>query len=699
VTVDSTPEVGSTFTVEIPTGSTHLAAEHITGPTSSAALSAAIGAGYLAEAERWLAGPVPSAGSAEVSDRPHVLVVDDNLDMRTYISELLKSDYLVETAVDGADALEQARRRAPDLVLTDVMMPRLDGFGLLAALRADPTTVHVPVVMLSARAGDEATVEGLEAGADDYLVKPFSARELLARVRANLELDRVRRLVDELARSRALLDQAEELAHVGSWEINLADMSVIASTEYYRILGVPSDAIAAGGLELAMQSVQLDDRAALTEALARVLDGDETLDMELRLEHPTEGQRLVRAQGTLHRDPDGRPAFIRGSTLDITEQRAAEQAVLASVAMREAAAREHAIAEELQRSLLPATAVRAPGLDLAAYYASGVKETQAGGDWYDIIELPDDRVALVIGDVMGRGVHAAAVMGQLRASVRAYARMDLEPGALLGLLDHAVAEMSEPTIVTCVYAVYDPHRAILTYANAGHMPPLVTAPFGGTTRLTAGDPPLGSRHYAGHVNSISFAAGSRLVLYTDGLVEQRGSDIDLGIDSLIALLDGPAHPIEALPGAAVDALLHSGEPDDDIAILVATAKGADVEPLTLHLTPTAASVTLAREAVRDALTRWNVAAETVEDATLAASELVTNAIRHGRAPIQINLRRDDAGLVIEVSDGAHSRPLARDLDPTSPNGRGLHLIDAVSSQVGTRPIGAGKAVWCVLSNA
>src|SRR6185312_3879363 len=112
-----------------------------------------------------------------------------------------------------------ARADPPDLVLTDVMMPNLDGFGLLAALRADPATMHIPVVMLSARAGDEATAEGLEAGASDYLVKPFTARELVARVHANLELDRVRRLATELARSKELLDQAEQHAHVGSWQV------------------------------------------------------------------------------------------------------------------------------------------------------------------------------------------------------------------------------------------------------------------------------------------------------------------------------------------------------------------------------------------------------------------------------------------------------------------------------------------------
>ena len=151
-----------------------------------------------------------------------MLVVDDNADMREYVANLLSERYRVSTAPDGQAAYELAQSDPPDLVLTDVMMPRLDGFGLLAALRANPATVHIPVVMLSARAGEEGVIEGLEAGADDYLIKPFSARELLARVHANLELDRARRTQQQLQRSQRLLNQAERLAEVGSWEIDLA---------------------------------------------------------------------------------------------------------------------------------------------------------------------------------------------------------------------------------------------------------------------------------------------------------------------------------------------------------------------------------------------------------------------------------------------------------------------------------------------
>ena len=182
-----------------------------------------------------------------------MLVVDDNADMRDYIASLLAGEYRVETAPDGAVALELARADPPELVVTDVMMPNLDGFGLLAALQADPATMGIPVIMVSARAGEEGTIEGLEAGADDYLIKPFAARELLARVHANLELDRVRRTRDELRRSGDLLDQAQRLARVGSWEIDLATERDDCVAEYLRQVDMTAEELRAGGLEQAFE--------------------------------------------------------------------------------------------------------------------------------------------------------------------------------------------------------------------------------------------------------------------------------------------------------------------------------------------------------------------------------------------------------------------------------------------------------------
>ena len=197
---------GSTFQVSLPTGSAHLPAERIVDRAAAATTGVAP---YLLEASQWVGAdhetwdvpfapiqdiPVsPSREKGSGRERPRVLIADDNADMRDYLARLLSTRWRVEVAEDGQAALASARNQPPDLVLSDVMMPKLDGFGLLRELRAHPRTSHIPVVLLSARAGEEAVLEGLDTGADDYLVKPFAARELLARVQTHLDLANLRR--------------------------------------------------------------------------------------------------------------------------------------------------------------------------------------------------------------------------------------------------------------------------------------------------------------------------------------------------------------------------------------------------------------------------------------------------------------------------------------------------------------------------
>lgn len=190
----STPGEGTTFLVSIPGGTAHLPQEHI--GRLHELTSTAAGAAYLEEASQWHSSSGIGPADKRESGGGHVLVADDNADMRQYISRLLSPAYDVEAVASGESALTAARERPPDLILTDVMMPGLDGFGLLRELRADPRLRDIPVVMLSARAGEEASIEGLQAGADDYLIKPFAARELIARVRTHLELRRIRREAD-----------------------------------------------------------------------------------------------------------------------------------------------------------------------------------------------------------------------------------------------------------------------------------------------------------------------------------------------------------------------------------------------------------------------------------------------------------------------------------------------------------------------
>ena len=211
VRIESVEDQGTTVTITVPRGSSHLPAERVNA--ASSLVSTATGAApYVEEALRWLppeeAGPVrltpPGGrlGEAIPNLDTHILVADDNADMRDYLARLLRGRWSVETVGDGAAALVAARARLPDLILTDVMMPVLDGFGLLRELRKDVLTKGVPVIMLSARAGEEARVEGLEAGADDYLAKPFSARELVARVSTHLQIARLRKAAEDASRAK-----------------------------------------------------------------------------------------------------------------------------------------------------------------------------------------------------------------------------------------------------------------------------------------------------------------------------------------------------------------------------------------------------------------------------------------------------------------------------------------------------------------
>jgi PAS domain S-box-containing protein len=222
IEVESEPGVGSTFTARIPLGSAHLPADRVRAARRAGRTDAGAQA-FVEEALRWLPGssdvpesgidldiqsgspPIPTATEGAL-----VLVADDNADMRGYLKSLLEPRWRVQVAADGEQALELTRQELPDIVITDVMMPKLDGFGLLRRLRSDDVTRHIPIVMLSARAGDESRAEGLEAGADDYLVKPFSGRELIARVDANLRLARAaRERVELLAREHEAVRGAE----------------------------------------------------------------------------------------------------------------------------------------------------------------------------------------------------------------------------------------------------------------------------------------------------------------------------------------------------------------------------------------------------------------------------------------------------------------------------------------------------------
>lgn len=340
VAVQSRPGKGSTFRVCLPFAPAE--------PRAGVAPAAAAVAGHHArvlvgealrrplpadqtrtDGELAGAGGAGRGGGAAPGDgaRARLLVVDDNADMRRHLVGLLAPAYDVAVAVDGADALARASQRPPDLVLTDVMMPNLDGFGLLDALRRDPALAAVPVVMLSARAGGEAAVEALDAGADDYLVKPFSAGELRARVRANLELERARRHRAEIERSHELLDQAQRLAQVGSFEIDVATGSVSASPQLLRMLQLGSEELRSLDYRAMLESVvHPEDRERVAGILAAAGNGA-PFRYEARTVRGDGTVRTLQVIGEVVVDAAGRPARLRGAAQDVTEQRRIEHRV------------------------------------------------------------------------------------------------------------------------------------------------------------------------------------------------------------------------------------------------------------------------------------------------------------------------------------------------------------------------------------
>ena len=695
--VQSAPGAGSTFTVEVPFGQGHVTAEQLAREARQVSIEREV-AGFLAEASRWLASePAQDGERGEGREkRPRVLVVDDNADMRVYIASLLATEYSVQTAADGEAALELARAEPPDLVLTDVMMPRLDGFGLLAALQADPQTLHVPVVMISARAGEEGVIEGLEAGADDYLIKPFSGRELRARVQANLEFDRARRTREQLERSQHMQNQAERLAEVGSWEVDLASGAARGSEQLLQLVGLTRNEFERLSYEDVIDRVvHLEDRSHLRRELNEAIAGGRPLEHEFRLARDPE--RLLRVRGEAVPDQNGDPVTLRGFAQDITQRRQAEQAIAAAAAAREAAAREHAIADSLQRSLLPATAFQSDQLEVASYYQAGVEGTRVGGDWYDAIELGAGRTALVIGDVAGRGVRAASVMGQLRAAVRAYTQLDLPPGEVLERLDTMVSELVDGHLVTCIYGVYDPAAQELRFANAGHLPPLLARPGHTPERLpSATNPPLGARAGRYEEHRVSLPPGSLVVLYTDGLVERRRRPLDVGIDKLAALVSADGRAPAELANLLIETLAADGT-DDDIAILIAQATADEaqrVAVLDVPADPTAVhdGRAFAERTMRD----WGVPRDVIEDATLVVSELLTNAIVHGRPPIRMRLHKTRRELAVEVDDAASAMPRKLYAAPEDVRGRGLFIVGELSSRWAARANGTGKTVWSTL---
>ncbi|MBB5119395.1 protein phosphatase [Streptomyces eurocidicus] len=365
--------------------------------------------------------------------------------------------------------------------------------------------------------------------------------------------------------------------------------------------------------------------------------------------------------------------------------------------------REHSMVLALQHSLLPHGFPDQNAVEVAHRYMPA--ESGVGGDWFDVIPLSGTRVALVVGDVVGHGLHAAATMGRLRTAARNFAELDLPPDEVLTHLDNLVGRLDreecgdDPAAgntgiigATCLYAIYDPTSQRCAMARAGHPPPALVRPDGTVTfpDLPAG-PPLGLGGLPFETAEFPLAEGSQLVLYTDGLIEDRHRDFDTALEQLRRALAHPNRPPEETCRAVVRAVVPD-HPADDIALLVARTHALSPQRIaTWELPADPALVSTVRGSVTRRLADWGLE-EVGFAAELLLSELVTNAIRYGTGPIGVRLLYDRT-LTCEVSDTSSTAPHLRHAATTDEGGRGLFLVAQLAQSWGTRYTADGKVIW------
>lgn len=831
ITADSAQRQGTTFTIRLPIGATQLHSGVIAPPSGD---RRAIGGAdaYVEEALRWL--PAGRAGSDPTGRQKYsppglsvtppvgatgpgalrVLIADDNADMRDYLSRLLRSDgYQVETVADGYEALDAIRAGMPDIVVSDVMMPRLDGLGLVAALRADRRTAAVPVLLLSARAGQEESISGLRAGADDYLVKPFAAAELLARVRANVELARLR---DYQARWRtAVVDSLQEAFFICDERGTVVEINEAFSD----ILGFGTDGLPYEVMHPWWPSAESDVEAhrQLHEAFEQVLVKPHGVLTALPLTH-RDGHRLwATATFTHAEDPDTGRSVVVGTLRDVTAEHYIIQRESALAALNEQLVQADTLDDAVQaaaeafrtvwgaRRALAVTLASAPGDDdsdiadqavvtamvcagepvrwedlsrtarqailslrdndllapetsepgeagVALQHPQGVlviyielseqrrfssedetllavlagrlgqglqrvyqidqqRETalalqhailgpavsrgfavryqpatvplQVGGDWYDVVDLDDGRIGLIVGDCVGHGLGAATVMGQLRSACRALLLEHPSPAAALSGLDRFAARLPGARCTTVFCAVLNPGSGELVYSCAGHPPPILVLADRSTHLLDGARAiPLGLKAPPHRVEaSETMPARSTLLLYTDGLVERRRESIDDGIARASDVVqDNRATALDELANVIMAQLAPSDGYHDDVALLLYRQPA----PLDVEFAADVEELAASRTALRAWLLTADVTPEQTLDVLIAVGEALSNAIEHGhrdhpRGRVRLRAIALPDRLHVTVSDtGAWKPPV--DV-PALHRGRGIALMRALMHDV------------------
>jgi serine phosphatase RsbU (regulator of sigma subunit)/CheY-like chemotaxis protein len=546
-----------------------------------------------------------------------ILLVDDRPENLLALETILQPlGHTLLKATSGEEALRHLLVSDIGVILLDVRMPGMDGLELATRIKERERTADIPIIFLTAHPTDEAGVlEGFSSGAVDFLTKPVDPRLLQAKVSVFVELseksralrrqsDLLVRQLDELLETEASnLRQLADAALVINSTSSLDEMLSVINTTARQVTQAHEAEVVVrvgNGRRMPQRCRSYSPRYEWWATEGHQVDVSPIFDLVLDRDGPVrmtrkEVQSTLATRG-LHHVAPGHPMLegwlavpLLGRTgrrlgliqvadkdnADFTESDEVvlvQLAQLAAVAIENAEryAVEHDIAETLQRSLLPDALPSVPGLELCARYQPGGPATQVGGDWYDVFVLDDSRVALAVGDVAGRGPRAAAVMGQLRTAMRAYALQGLPPGELLSSLDRLLHTLEPAALATAGYLELDAASGRLEMVSAGHPPPLLVAP-GAEPVFLECDPnaPLGTAMVAPFAYcSRQLEPGSLLLCYTDGLIEEPRSSLDEGLRRLVEAVDPGLASLEELCDAVLKAMV---PPDgaDDVALLAA----------------------------------------------------------------------------------------------------------------------------------
>lgn len=594
-----------------------------------------------------------------MNGRPRVLVVDDRADnlvaMRAVLGPLGLD--LVE-ADSGEAALKALLEGDFAVILLDVHMPGMDGFETAAVIKDRPRSRETPIIFLTAAQADlEQVGAGYEAGGVDFMLKPFDPAVLRSKVQVFADLDRQRR---QLAQSDELVRSAFGAAPSGMAVCDRAGLVLRANPALVEMTG--------GRAQVGVHVRELldpRDASRLGDLLHR-LDAEEELDED-----------RTSWLGTVH-GPNGMPipAFL------ITTVMRDEHGEASRLLVTARDERDRQVAQTLQRALLPERLPVVPGLSVAAHVSPGGHGTQVGGDWYDAIALPGGRLGVVVGDVAGRGIEAAARMGELRAVARAYALEGHDPVALVERMNGYHAALGADLMTTLLYAVFEVDSGCMRFVNAGHPPPLVALPGDGGPKLLDGSgPPLGvldTWRYDEH--TVELPHGALALMYTDGLVERRGEALDAGLERLCRAVGDDAGDVTTLCGRLFEAM-DARDADDDVTCVAVRTEAVLGPVAKLKLGPDPRSLVLLRRVLHRWLGEAGAERDEASELVMAANEAWQNALEHGtglaRTTIDVELEARDGVVVIAVRDAGR-----REQDPSDPDrGRGIELMRALADEV------------------